>query len=82
VSTQTATSEEISTTLRSQSIGEATRYWQIVWPEYRLVSEAKIRTWYADAVANDDYGIEKGLCDPDEMARALDSIGNITLVAK
>lgn len=57
----------------------SSRSWRIVWPEYRLVPEATIRSWYADAVANDDYGIEKGLCDPDEMARALETIGNITL---
>lgn len=44
-----------------------------------MVSEAMIRTWYADAVADDVYDIEKGLNDPNEMALALDSIGRLTL---
>lgn len=53
-----------------------------MWPTCRHVSETTIRMWYADAVANDDYGVEKGLNDPDEMARNLDSIGHITLAGK
>ena len=54
------------------------RRFQIIWPEYRFVSEEKIRTWYSDAVANGETGATD-LLDPEEMARELDSIGVITL---
>lgn len=51
---------------------------EIVWPQYRWVSEAQIRTWYADAVANGEAE-ETELRSPEEMARELSSIGVITL---
>jgi hypothetical protein len=61
---------------------------RIIWPEYRLVSDEQMRAWYADAIANDTYeasdpcAIERGLCDPNEMARALDFAGVLTLAAQ
>lgn len=54
----------------------------IVYPEKRVVSAQQIRTWYEDAVANGDYGIELGLNDPREMAATLSSCGHITLARK
>ncbi len=50
---------------------------EIIWPEYRFVSEKQIRTWYGDAVANGEA--DAGLNDPEEMASELSSIGHITL---
>lgn len=54
------------------------RRFEIIWPEYRFVSEAQIRTWYVDAVANGDAE-ETDLRDPEEMARELSFVGIITL---
>jgi hypothetical protein len=55
----------------------------IVWPERRIVSEAQIRLWYADAVANveleDDARYYTGAAD---MAAALHRTGLITLAAE
>ena len=55
-----------------------TKTWEIIWPEYRQVTEEQIRLWYGDAVANGEAE-ETTLNDPDEMARELHFIGNITL---
>ena len=54
------------------------RRFEIIWPEHRFVSEAQIRTWYADAVANGEAE-ETDLRDPEKMARELSYIGTITL---
>lgn len=49
----------------------------ILWPEHRTVSAQQIRTWYADAVANDEA--TAGITDVDAMARELSNIGHITI---
>ena len=50
----------------------------IIWPRYCSVSEAQIKSWYSDAVANGEA--EKcDLTDAKEMAHELSSIGHITL---
>lgn len=51
---------------------------EIIWPKHRWVSEAQIRMWYSDAVANGEAE-ETELNDTEEMARELSSIGHITL---
>lgn len=55
----------------------------IIWPEHRVVSDETIISWYLDAVADGKIEIELRPDDPtptvDEMARALDDIGWITL---
>lgn len=53
------------------------RKWLIIWPRRQRITEYQIRLWYGDAVANGET--EGGLNDPDEMARELHSLGNITL---
>jgi len=54
---------------------------EIIWPERRIVSEEKIRSWYADAIDNgqvlpDFFGFEK---EPKGMAMALADAGIITI---
>ncbi len=54
---------------------------EIIWPEYRWVDEAKIRLWLSDAVANGEISEEyaNDLNNPEEIARELSNIGHITL---
>lgn len=53
----------------------------IIWPERRRVSAEKIRLWFSDAVANGDLSEEcaADITEPEEMARELHRLGNITL---
>ena len=53
-------------------------HWNIIWPEYRALTEQQIRLWYSDALANGE-DVADGLTDTDEMARELNSLGAFTL---
>ena len=48
----------------------------IIYPERRWISEQKLASWYADAVANMEA--EPGARTVREMAAALEDIGFIT----
>lgn len=50
---------------------------EIVWPEHRFVSDARIRSWYSDALPHGQ--VTSGLGDVREMALELHEWGHITL---
>jgi hypothetical protein len=52
--------------------------YEIIYPEARWVSEAQIKRWYLDAVANGEAE-HKYLTDIDDMAEELSYIGHIVL---
>jgi hypothetical protein len=57
----------------------ALKFW-IIWPENRFVSENQMKTWYFDAVANNEISREYlDLKDVSKMAAALNDAGLITL---
>jgi len=66
----------IEAQVRKPNIGSQATF-QIIWPEKRVVSEDQIRTWYEDAVANEEA--TEGFTDPHNMALELDSQGLISL---
>lgn len=51
---------------------------KLLYPERRVVSERQIKTWYSDAVANDEVD-DKTCTDVIDMAKELSSAGIITL---
>lgn len=51
---------------------------QIVWPYKGFASNEQIESWHSDAVENGD--VEAGAKTYDEMAKALDDAGLLTLV--
>lgn len=56
-----------------------TKFW-IIWPESRFVTEHQMKTWYFDAVANNQIAREYlDLADVAKMAEALSDAGLITL---
>lgn len=54
------------------------RKFVILWPEKRVVGAEQIKSWYSDAVAN-NQATKKDLTDPMEMAHELHYVGIITL---
>ena len=57
---------------------------RLLWPEPRVVSEARIRTWFADARENGELDTclaNEAVAENDAylMARALDDAGLITI---
>lgn len=52
-------------------------HFAIIWPERKLVPAHRIRTWYEDAVVNGEVDVTGDTIE--EMARALDDAGLITL---
>lgn len=50
----------------------------ILWPEKKVVGPEQIKSWYSDAVAN-NQATKKDLTDPHAMAHELHYVGQITL---
>lgn len=50
----------------------------ILWPEKKVVGSEQIKSWYSDAVAN-NQATKKDLTDPHLMAHELHYVGIITL---
>ncbi len=58
-----------------------TKYFDLVYPDTRSVSEDTVRGWYADAVSDNEFvktirgEIEEGLTDIIDIIHAMEDIG-------